>query len=239
MTETKTRTDLTIEAALLDADLFVKYGSVERAFELLNGTIERQPRSIPLREKMREIAITYTRPLEAARQCLALASLYITREEFDTAYDRLQEAKTLDPRISIAPGLEAIRRAKHPEFAARQTSAAPQNLPAFDRNAVLAGNLSYIGLFDAIQAIENSRLSGMLTLKNSLRTASILFNEGRIVDAECEGSTGTQAFRLVVEISEGVFDFTRSEKEFPVVIQSTSNTNLLLDTLSSMDEENR
>jgi hypothetical protein len=30
-----------------------------------------------------------------------------------------------------------------------------------------------------------------------------------------------------------------SEKEFPVVIQAASNTNLLLDTLSDMDEENK
>jgi hypothetical protein len=44
-------------------------------------------------------------------------SLYIGREEFDLAYDRLQEAKLLDPRVSVAPGLEAIRRARRPDFA--------------------------------------------------------------------------------------------------------------------------
>ena len=78
--------------------------------------MERSPRSIALREKMREICIVQRDSTEAARQCLALVSLYIGREDFDLAYDRLQEAKLLDPRTSVASGLEAIRRARRPEF---------------------------------------------------------------------------------------------------------------------------
>src|SRR5690606_20882960 len=109
-------TEVSIESVLLDADLFVKYSSPEKAFSLLRESIERSPRSISLREKMRDICIKQKNLDEAARQCLALVSLYIAREEFDLAYDRLQEAKLLDPRISVAPGLEAIRRAPRPDF---------------------------------------------------------------------------------------------------------------------------
>ena len=110
--------EVSIESVLLDADLFVKYRSPEKAFALLRESIERSPRSISLREKMRDISITFKNLDEAARQCLALVNLYISREDFDIAYDRLQEAKLLDPRISVAAGLEAIRRARRPEFAA-------------------------------------------------------------------------------------------------------------------------
>src|SRR5690606_6062952 len=110
-------TEVSIESVLLDADLFVKYASTEKAFALLRESIDRSPRSIPLREKMRDISIKQKNLNEAARQCLALVTLYIAREEFDLAYDRLQEAKLLDPRISVAPGLEAIRRARRPDFA--------------------------------------------------------------------------------------------------------------------------
>src|SRR5438105_1878680 len=77
---------------------------------------ERSPRSIYLRERMREIAPSHKHPEEAARHCLALASLYIERDNFDAAHDRLLEAKQLDSRISISSGLEAIRRARHPEL---------------------------------------------------------------------------------------------------------------------------
>jgi tetratricopeptide (TPR) repeat protein len=245
----KTRVELTIESILLDSDLFVKYKSPERAVEILQEAIERSPRSIPLREKLREICASQGQISEAARQCLALASLYINREDFESAYDRLQEAKLLDPRISIAPGLEAIRRAKHPEFGvpishktASQTAAATPdaavNAPVqFRRDAAFAGNLLLVGLFDVIQVAENSKLTGLLTLKSDKYICSLAFNVGRIVDAEVAGITGTQAFRKIVELTEGVFEFTLSEKEFPVVIQALSNTNLLLDTLSDMDEE--
>src|SRR5688572_30886472 len=109
--------EMTIESVLLDADLFVKYSSPEKAFALLRDSLERSPRSISLREKMRDICVKQKNLNEAARQCLALVTLYIAREEFDTAYDRLQEAKLLDPRISVAPGLDAIRRARRPDFA--------------------------------------------------------------------------------------------------------------------------
>lgn len=241
----KSSVDLTIESILLDADLFMKYKSGERAVALLQEAIERSPRSMPLREKLREVCASQGQIGEAARQCLALASLYINREDFESAYDRLQEAKLLDPRISIAPGLEAIRRAKHPEFATgtvyQTAQAANAAVPPvkFRKDAAFAGDLSLVGLFDVIQVIENSRLTGLLTLKSEPYIGSIVFNIGRIVDAEADGATGTAAFRKIVESNGGSFEFTLSEKEFPVVIQASSNTNLLLDTLSDMDEENQ
>ncbi len=44
-------TEVSLESVLLDADLFVKYSSPEKAFALLRGSLDRSPRSIPLREK--------------------------------------------------------------------------------------------------------------------------------------------------------------------------------------------
>src|ERR1700674_3981625 len=113
-----------VETALLDAELFIKYGSPDRALKRLRTALDRSPGSIPLRERMREVASAYKHPEEAARHCLALASLYIERDDFDSAQDRLLEAKQLDKRISIATGLEAIRRARHPELQARQATKA-------------------------------------------------------------------------------------------------------------------
>src|SRR5437763_1827731 len=101
--------------ALLHADLFLKYGATDRAMKRLKTALERSPRSISLRERLREIAASHKHPEEAARHYLALASLYIERDNFDAAHDRLLEAKQLDSRISISSGLEAIRRARHPE----------------------------------------------------------------------------------------------------------------------------
>ena len=226
-------TEVSIESVILDAELFAKYKSPERAFSLLQGAIERTPRSIPLREKMREIAITNKNLTEASRQCLALVSLYIAREDFDLAYDRLQEAKLLDPRISVAPGLEAIRRARRPEFEATRDKS-----PVKVRTDVaLAGNLAMVSIFDAIQAIENSRMTGILVIKSDLHLGSVCFNEGKICDAEADGRHGDAAFRIIIEINSGTFEFSTSLEDFPIKMVVSSNTNYLLDILTQLDTE--
>ena len=225
--------EVSIESVLLDADLFVKYRSPDKAFALLRESIERSPRSIPLREKMRDICVSQKNLDEAARQCLALVTLYIGREDFDLAYDRLQEAKLLDPRISVAPGLEAIRRARRPEFAVTREKT-PQKVRT---DVTFAGNIAYVSIFDAVQVIESAKMTGLLVLKSDMHLASVSFNEGKIVDAECNGHNGVVAFRQIIEINSGTFEFSISDFEFPVVISISSNTNFLLDVLTELDNE--
>ena len=226
-------TETSIESVLLDADLFVKYSSPEKAFKLLREAIERSPRSIGLREKMRDISVRQKNLNEAARQCLALVSLYINREDFDLAYDRLQEAKLLDPRISVAPGLEAIRRARRPDFAVGRDKA-PQKVRT---DVTFAGDLAYVTIFDAVQVIESAKMTGLFLIKSDLHLGNVAFNEGKIVDAECNGRNGHAAFREIIEISSGTFEFSTSDHEFPVVITVSSNTNFLLDVLTELDNE--
>jgi tetratricopeptide (TPR) repeat protein len=225
--------ETTIESVLLDADLFVKYSSPEKAFALLRGSLERSPRSIPLREKMRDICVRQKNLNEAAKQCLALVSLYIAREDFDLAYDRLQEAKLLDPRISVAPGLEAIRRARRPDFAVDRDRS-PQEIRT---DVTFAGNLAYVSIFDAVQVIESTKMTGLLGIKADLHLANISFNEGKIVDASCNEKNGVAAFRDIIEVNSGTFEFSTSDHEFPIVIAISNNTNFLLDVLTELDHE--
>lgn len=226
-----------VETALLDADLFIKYGSPDRAMKRLKKALEGSPRSIPLRERLREVASAHKHPEEAARHCLALASLYIERDDFDAAHDRLLEAKQLDNRISIATGLEAIRRARHPELQTQQRAQPPSSAPR-KVTVTFAGDLSTISVFDAVQAIENSRLTGVLTLTNEAQTGRVFFNDGQIIGAESGNLTAQDAFRQIVEITAGSFDFEKSLESFPVTIEAASNTNLILDSLRQVDEEN-
>src|SRR5688500_8590040 len=150
-----------VQAALLDADLFVKYKSPQRAVERLQEAIAHWPRSVVLREKLREVAFSHGLEDEAARQCLVLVNLYIGRENFEAAHERLLEAKHIDPRINIAPGLEAIRRARRPDLVhAAPAPAAPPPPAAAPRPVTFAGDLSTVNIFDAVQVIENSRLTG-------------------------------------------------------------------------------
>ena len=223
-----------VETALLDAELFIKYQAPERAIHRLRTALERSPRSIQLRERLREISAAQ-HPEEAARQCLALASLYIEREELQTAHDRLLEAKNLDPRISIAPGLDAIRRARRPHLQPSEQAiehAVPER-PKF----TLTGDLASVSIFDVVQVVENSRLTGVLAITSAAHSGSVFFNEGRIVGAEADETTGQDAFRKIVEVTSGAFDFEKSTQTFPITINSASNTNLILDSLRQLDEE--
>jgi len=222
-----------IEAALLDAELFMKYQAPERAIKRLRTALEVNSRSIKLRERLREICASHKQLEEAARQCLALASLYIEREDFDTAHDRLLEAKQFDQRINIAGGLEAIRRARRPDL---KPSPGPE--ANFERrHFTLAGDLSAVSVFDAMQVIENARLNGVLSLTGENYEGQVKFNDGRIVDASCKGEVGEPAFQRVVEINSGTFEFQKTAEQFSVRIQALSNTNLILDTLRMLDEQ--
>ena len=221
-----------VEAALLDAELFMKYQAADRAIKRLRAALELNPRAIQLRERLREICSAQKQSEEAARQCLALASLYIEREDFDTAHDRLLEAKQHDVRINIASGLEAIRRARRPDL-----KPVPAPEPQFERkHFTLAGDLSAVSVFDAIQVIENARLNGILTMNGEKNEGQVMFNEGRIVDATCDGQIGEKGFQRLVEITSGTFEFQKTSDQYPTRIQALSNTNLILDTLRMLDE---
>ena len=233
VTDSQTEHVSDIEAALLDAELFMKYQATDRAIKRLKTALEVNSRSIKLRERLREICALQKHAEEAARQCLALASLYIEREDFDTAHDRLLEAKQLDERINIARGLEAIRRGRRPDL-----KPVPAPEANFERkHFTLAGDLSAVSVFDAIQVIENARLHGVLTLSSANHEGHVKFNDGRIVDASCGGAFGDLGFQNVVEITSGTFEFQKTEEQFPIRIQALSNTNLILDTLRLLDEK--
>ena len=100
-----------------------------------------------------------------------------------------------------------------------------------------AGNLAFVSIFDAVQVIESARMTGLLMIKSDLHLGNVSFNEGKIVDAECNGHNGVMAFRDIIDINSGTFEFSVSEHEFPVVINVASNTNFLLDVLTELDNE--
>jgi len=77
----------------------------------------------------------------------------------------------------------------------------------------------------------------VLIIKSDLHLASVSFNEGKIVDADANGHNGVKAFREIIEINSGTFEFSTSDTEFTVVISISTNTNFLLDVLTELDNE--
>jgi len=212
------------ESAIIDAELLVKYRMVNRAIEALERAIDNLPRHIGLREKLREILIDAGRRDQAAQQCLALASLHMNSGDMDRANERLLEAKRLDPRVSVTGPLRDVRTPKPPTQTAQK---------------ILSGNLSDVNLFDIIQIIENSRLSGVLLISAPSIGGEVHLAEGLIVGAQVGEEAGMTALQKLLDTVDGTFEFEKSSREFERTIQASSNTALILDMLRAKDEENQ
>jgi tetratricopeptide (TPR) repeat protein len=213
------------ESAIIDAELLIKYRMVNRAIETLERAIDNAPRHIGLREKLREILIDAGRRDQAAQQCLALASLHISAGDFDLANERLLEAKRLDPRVSLTGPFRDLRHAEQPITSQSQK--------------ILSGNLSDVNLFDLIQIIENSKLTGVFNIYSSAVKGEIYINEGQIVGAKTGSASGISALGQLLEVTNGTFDFEKTNASYERSIHAINNTSLILDVLRAKDEEGR
>ncbi|HWC77860.1 MAG TPA: DUF4388 domain-containing protein [Blastocatellia bacterium] len=218
--------DFDPESAIIDAELLVKYRMVNRAIETLERAIDSMPRHIGLREKLREILIDAGRRDHAAQQCLALASLLISAGDVEHANERLLEAKRLDPRVSVTGQFRDIRR-----------SEPVSSPPTIRTQKVLGGSLADVNLFDIIQILENSRLTGAMAISSSVVDGEIHFDQGLIIGAKSGPESGIKALSKLSVAVDGSFEFEKSGKDYDRTIQTTSNTALILDMLRAKDEE--
>ena len=211
------------ESAIIDAELLVKYRMVNRAIETLERAIDSAPRHVGLREKMLEIFVDTGQREQAAQHCLALASLYITQGDLEHANEKLIQAKHLDPRVSVTGQLRDVRKSQP----------SPQARP----QKILSGNLADVNLFDIIQIIENSKLTGALTIASSAAKGEIHFDEGLIIGARANDDTGRKALSHLAGAVDGTFEFEKSGAYYDRTVETSSNTALILDLLRAKDEE--
>jgi hypothetical protein len=118
--------------------------------------------------------------------------------------------------------------------------AEPKAAPASEAETasnVFSGNFAVVSLFDVIQMIENSHLTGALEVTLSEASGEIYFNSGQIVDAKSGEDSSLDALNKFLGATEGRFQFNKSDEHYEPTIQSTSNMALLLDLLRAKDEE--
>lgn len=102
---------------------------------------------------------------------------------------------------------------------------------------ILMGNFAIISLFDVIQMIENSRVTGVLIVDTPAVKGEVYFNDGQIANAKVGADFGVNAFVKFLGVMQGLFEFRKTDREYIRTIQATSNTGLLLDLLAAKDEE--
>jgi hypothetical protein len=148
------------------------------------------------------------------------------------ANERLLDAKRLDPRVSITARLRQL------EGSGRSApSPGPPGAPVPATSAKsITGDLADINIFDIVQILENSRMTGVLAIRSNRVEGSIFFNDGRVVDAISGTKVGIDAFGDLIDCAEGQFEFEKAGARFQLRIEASSNTSLILDVLREKDE---
>jgi tetratricopeptide (TPR) repeat protein len=102
-----------IESALAEADVFRKYGLYDKAVEHLRGILKRAPDTLPLREKLFELALEGGRKKVALAEAERLKNLYRAegRDDRVSAIDALLVERTSAETVEVTesePGLPAL-----------------------------------------------------------------------------------------------------------------------------------
>jgi len=84
-----------ISERLTEAEVFVKYGLVDKALEQLQTILKRFPRCLAARRKLKEIYQENGDTDRAVRECLHLARILRERDEGPAAQETLEEARSL------------------------------------------------------------------------------------------------------------------------------------------------
>jgi hypothetical protein len=139
---------------------------------------------------------------------------------------------SLDPRAQAA--LESFIDGK--PLSIEDTESQSESVAASWNTDLLLGNFAIVSMFDVIQIIENNRLSGVLSVRSPSVNGEIQFNGGQIVGAQSGSKTGLAGLRSFLDVTEGTFEFTRSEVVHRPTINATNNMSLMLDLLKK-DED--
>lgn len=254
--ENNKTSSIDIEGVILDAELLLKYRFVERAINTLEKAILTYPKNIELRDKLLEIFTDYNMPEKAAEQAVALSQVYMESGDLEKANENLSKAKGFNPNLAINFPHQEVPRMPAPMVYPNQQIyrpiprpiPRPQPRPQPQANysvqkekavKVLTGDLATISIFDVIQMVENSRITGILQITSTSIEGRIYFNYGQIADAQVGELRSNAAFRSFVELEEGRFELEKSPVEFKQNVNAPNNTNLILDVLREVDEAKR
>jgi hypothetical protein len=171
------------------------------------------------------------------RHCMPQSGMGIEfinlRPEQQEIIQCLIEGRPLNPLRAAS----IIHMQNLPQANATSAMDEPGDFASTEGQKILMGNFAIISLFDVIQMIENSKVTGALTIHMPEAKGEIYFNEGQIANARAGADRGVTALKHFLEVAQGSFEFKKTDREYSRAIQANSNTGLLLDLLATKDEE--
>jgi tetratricopeptide (TPR) repeat protein len=82
---------------LIEADVFTKYGLIEKAIEQLQIITGRYPNSVVAHQKLKEIYLEKGERGKAVEECVLMSKMFRKQGDMDQAEDLLSEARQIDP----------------------------------------------------------------------------------------------------------------------------------------------
>lgn len=123
--------------------------------------------------------------------------------------------------------------------AAAPPSAQPPGIAPPVVAALISGSIHEMPLPDLLQLFDNSRKSGVLSIRSNNGVGRIFLREGQIFDAEIEGNAAVKsrkAFYRMFPWTEGTFDLKPLGEHHVEEEITESTTSLLLEGVRQLDE---
>ena len=82
---------------LIEAEVFNKYGLIDKAIEQLTSIIRKYPFSVPTHQKLKEIFLEKGERDRAVEECIEMSRIFRKQGDLDQAEDLLSEARQINP----------------------------------------------------------------------------------------------------------------------------------------------
>jgi pilus assembly protein FimV len=86
---------------LIEAEVFNKYGLIDKAIEQVQMVISRAPNSVQAHQKLKEIYLEKGERDKAVEQCVAMSRIFRKNGDIDQAEDILSEARQINPNHTL------------------------------------------------------------------------------------------------------------------------------------------
>ena len=107
----------TLEEALIEADIYTRYGLFDKARDILDTFIQKEPENIGLHLKLKLLHVDMGKPDEAVASCLTLHELYEKSGDSKSSGQMIQEAYAINPDDPRLAGLVSSLQPEQTETA--------------------------------------------------------------------------------------------------------------------------
>ncbi len=125
--------------ALTEADVYVKYGMLDKAVAHVQAMAERDPTNIDIQMKLKDLFLTQGDAQSAADVCVKIASIYEHLGQEAEREVMLREAATINPEHSNARSPAASQPAEPSPIAAERSVREGEELPVPTTDRVVGG----------------------------------------------------------------------------------------------------